>query len=182
MSENQILPNAGQLCAIGVITKVFGIKGEVKLHSYARSAEEIKAIDEIYCGRQTGSMRRIVLEDVRMRGSDVYLKVENINDRSAAETLIGHFLFIDEKERKRLPEGRYFIDDLIGLEVRHENGTLLGRIKDVLTSTPQALLVLKTPRGEVLVPNVPAIVKSVDPNARVMTLTPPDGLFGGDET
>jgi 16S rRNA processing protein RimM len=179
--DTQTLPRDRRLCAIGMITKVFGVKGEVKLHSYARSVEEIETLEEVYCGRQTDSVRKIVLEDVRLRGNDIYLKVENFDDRSAAEALIGHFLFIDEKARKQLPEGRYFIDDLIGLNVRHEDGTQLGRVRDVLTSTPQTLIAVTTPHGEVLVPNVPAFVKQVDTAAGVLTLTPPEGLFDGNE-
>jgi 16S rRNA processing protein RimM len=175
-----MLPSADQLCAIGVITKVFGIKGEVKLHSYARSAEDIASMKVLLLGRQAASVRQVILENVRVRGTDMYLKIENINDRSAAETLIGHFLFIDEKERTHLPEGRYFIDDLIGLQVQDEQGRTLGRVKDVLTSTPQTLLVVHTGHGDVLVPNVPAIVSRIDMEKKMMVLTSPEGLFGAD--
>ena len=175
-----MLPPADQLCAVGVITKVFGIKGEVKLHSYERSAEDIASMEVLLLGRQAASIRQMKLEAVRVRGADIYLKIENINDRSAAETLIGHFLFIDEKKRTHLPEGRYFIDDLIGLDVQDEQGRTLGSIRDVMTSTPQTLLVVRTGHGDVLVPNVPAIVSCVDREKKLVVLTPPEGLFGED--
>ena len=175
-----MLPPADQLCAIGVITKVFGIKGEIKLHSYARSAEDIASMEVLLLGQQAASIRQMKLEAVRVRGADIYLKIENINDRSAAEALIGHFLFIDEKERTHLPEGRYFIDDLIGLQVQDEQGRTLGWIRDVMTSTPQTLLVVRTGHGDVLVPNVPAIVSCVDREKKLVVLTPPERLFERD--
>jgi 16S rRNA processing protein RimM len=181
LSEKAVLPLQPAVCAIGVITKVFGIKGEVKLHSYSRSAEEMDDLKTILIGRETHATRLMTLEKVTVRGTDLYLKFETINDRSAAELLVGHFLFIDEKDRKRLPEGRYFVDDLIGARVEGEDGIELGRIKDVMATTAHGLFVVRTPHGEILVPNVPEIVKRVDLVEHRVVIIPPTGMFGGAE-
>jgi 16S rRNA processing protein RimM len=168
------------VCAIGVITKVFGIKGEVKLHSYSRSAEEVENLKTILVGREPRATKLMTLEKVTVRGTDLYLKFDSIDDRTAAELMVGHYLFIDEKERTHLPEGRYFIDDLIGACVKSEDGTELGRIRDIMATTAHGLLVVRTPNGEVLVPNVPDFVRSVDLIEHIVVITPPDGMFGGD--
>ena len=168
------------LCAVGVIAKVFGVKGEVKLHSYSRSLEEFKELDTVLVGKSEKSAVGMTIEHVAARGNDIYIKFQDVGDRSASELLIGHFLFVEETKRKRLGSGEFFVDDIIGVTVFNLHKKRLGVLIDVVQYGAQDMYVVKTGGGDVMVPAVRSIVREVDVQKRSMTVDPPEGLFNGE--
>ncbi len=180
-------PNAAErLRAIGRVTKVFGVKGEVKIESYARSLDEFASLKTVALGPEPERARPVEIEEAVARGADLYLRFCGVSDRNAAALLVGQFLFVDESERKRLPEGSYYVDDLVGMKVVGEEGRVYGTLREVMKAGGRDVYVVRTGSGDVLVPAVPAIVLSISASSRTMVLRPPEGMFGevggnGDE-
>ncbi len=168
------------LCAVGVIAKVFGVKGEVKIHSYSRSLEEYEGLDSILVGKSEEKAVEMSIEDVVPRGNHIYIKFRDISDRTASQLLIGHFLFVEERERKRLASGEYFVNDLLGITVYGKDNKKLGVLKEVVHYPAHDVYVVHTGGTEVMVPAVKKIVLAVDVKNRTMTLDPPAGLFDGE--
>ena len=105
------------------------------------------------------------------------LKLKGIDDRNAAESLRGKVLFVDEAHRAKLPEGEYFVHDVLGLAVREEGGTDLGTVADVLRYPASDVYVVRGDRGEILIPAVKEFVRSVDLGARTMTVRLIEGMI-----
>ena len=63
-----------------------------------------------------------------------------------------------------LPEGQHYQFQLIGLEVWTSQGELLGEITEILTTPGNDNYVVKGDRGEVLIPAIEDVVKSIDLN------------------
>lgn len=167
------------LYAVGVIAKVFGVKGEVKVHSYSRSLEEYEGLVTVLVGKsEEGAVSREI-EQVVPRGNDIYIKFRDISDRNASELLIGHFLFVEESQRRLLASGEYFVDDIVGLEVRDGRKNLLGVVKEVMNYPAHDVYVVQADGGDVMVPAVREIIRAVDLKNRTMTIDPPEGLFEG---
>ena len=166
-----------QLYAVGVIAKVFGVKGEVKVHSYSRSLGEFEKLGSALVGKSEDKAVLRKIEKVSPRGNDIYVKFQDINDRNASEALVGHFLFVEETARKRLAPGEFFVDDIIGMSVCDSHKRILGIVGDVVRYPAQDVYVVKTGSGEVMVPAVRDIVRAVDGRNRIITIDPPDGLF-----
>jgi 16S rRNA processing protein RimM len=165
--------------AVGVVAKVFGVKGEVKVHSYSRKLDEFEALDSVLVGkREEGAVRREI-EKVVARGNDIYVKFRDISDRNASELLVGHFLFVEKSQRKRLASGEYFVDDFLGLEVRDSGNNFLGVVKEVLNYPAHDVYVVRAGGVDVMVPAVKEIIRSVDLKNRTMIIDPPEGLFEG---
>jgi len=169
------------LCAVGVIAKVFGVKGEVKIHSYARSFDEFKPLAFVLVGKSEHKVVEKQVERVSSRGNDIYIKFHDVNDRNASEALVGHFLFVEETARKRLAPGEFFVDDIIGMSVCDTRKKVLGIVMDVVRYPAQDVYIVKAREGEVMVPAVRNIVRVVDIKNRTITITPPEGLFDGLE-
>jgi 16S rRNA processing protein RimM len=168
------------LYAAGRITKVFGIKGEVKVYSYARTSREYEALRTVKVGadERTASDRNI--EQARDRGGDVYLKFKGIDDRTAAEALVNSFVFVDEEHRKAPDAGRHYIHDLLGCRVMAEGGAELGTLSDVMNVAGRLIYVVATTHGDVLVPAVDEFIAGMNVAEKTLTLRPPEGLFEGD--
>lgn len=100
---------------------------------------------------------------------------------SDAEKLVGLEVQIPLEDRMTLPSGSYYVSDLIGCEVRDPQGGIIGRVADVqftgedVAGTP--ILVLDSPRGEVLIPLAQEICVAIDVGSRRIDVTLPEGLL-----
>ena len=70
-----------------------------------------------------------------------------------------------------LPEGKYYIADLIGLEVYEDNGKLLGIVDDVFNTKSNSVYVVKMENGELkYLPGIPDVIKNVDDSVHQTSL------------
>lgn len=172
--------NEQQFCAIAKILKPFGIHGEVKIYSYARTAEEFSNLDRLFLGKDTFAVTETAIETVTVRGNEIFVKLKGVEDRTASEALGGKFLFVEESRRKELPEGSFFIDDLAGCKIVDEEHRELGVVQSVETIAGQQCYSVTTSRGEVLLPAVKEFILSVDIKKKIIIARPPEGLFDGE--
>ena len=83
----------------------------------------------------------------------------------------GQFIYIDREHAVKLPEGRYFIADLIGCEAVDLNGNRLGILKEVLQPGANDVYIVQRPDGsELLIPVVDAFIKDIDIKSRKITV------------
>ena len=159
---------------------MFGIRGEVKIFSYARNAEEFEGLANVLCGLDETKTAPCEIESVRTRGNEIYLKFVQCDDRTAAESLRGKYLFVEESQRKQLPPEKFFIDDLIGCAVMDEAGKKFGEIISVDALPSQMIYTVQTKKGNVMLPAAREFVLSVDVEKKEIIVRPPEGLFGGE--
>ena len=157
---------------IGKIVNAVGLKGEVKVYNYSDSEEVYERTPEIYVGD-----RLLKVQNVRMQKNMVILKLSGIDDRNAAAAAKGTELFITEADLPELPEGQFYIRDLIGMEVEEQGGSFHGVVTDVLQNTAQDIFEVKRDDGKtVLIPKVDAFVQKIDGKERLITVTLIEGL------
>ncbi len=111
---------------VGEILKAQGIAGEVKVKPFTQSGERFKKLRVLYIDN-----RPYKIMGLRVERDCVYIKLQGVDDRNAAEALRGKHLLIDRVNAVDLDEGEYFIADLIGCEVVCEKGEVMGTITDV---------------------------------------------------
>lgn len=168
------------LRAVAKIIGVFGIRGEVKIYSYARTADEFEELKEFLCGATESDINPCVIESVRTRGKEIHLKLAGVDDRTVAESYRGKFLFVEESHRKKLPKEKFFVDDLIGCAVIGEEGKKFGMVRSVDAYPSQMIYTVRTERGDVMLPAVQEFVLSVDVEKKEIVVRPPNGLFEGE--
>ena len=116
---------------LGQILKPQGLKGEVKVSLFTDDAERIKSLDHIFFKESGGYVRAGVVSG-RIDGSgNTFLMLEDCRDRSSAEGLRGCYFYIDREHAAAIPEGSFYIDDLIGLKVTDSSGRELGTLCDI---------------------------------------------------
>lgn len=133
----------------GQIVNTHGIKGEVKIVPWCDTPEFLCGFDMLYIGEKP-----VEVEAIRVHKGNVLAKLAGIDDIDAAAALKNKTVSIDRSDVE-LPEGRHFIADLIGLEVRDaDTGAVLGAIEDVLTLPANEVYVVKGGRTEYMIPAV----------------------------
>ena len=154
---------------IGEITKPQGVRGEVKLRPITCDPGRFDALTLAYLRR--GEDYLPVRLSVNRRAQDaVYLSVEGVDDRDAAEKLRGELLYIDRAHAVELDEDTNFLCDLIGLRGVDDEGGDWGVLRDGLQPGGNDVYVFEGERGQVLVPALKSVVKKVDLEAGVMLL------------
>ncbi len=168
---------------IGVVVGVQGVRGQVRIKSYAAQPEDVAAYGPLQ--DKTGKRRFEVKAEGFVRGA-VIARVAGVTDRDAAEALRGIELYIDRAVLPPVAEGEYYQTDLIGLAVQDKAGSALGVVRNVFDYGAGPLLEIERPPGvgsvkkTVLAPFTKAVLVSVDLAAGRIVLDPPVGLL--DET
>ena len=115
--------------------------------------------------------------DARQTGpSTALLRLEGINGRGQAAQLTGKYLSAFPNEDLALDEGEYFHYQLIGMQVRAEDGEMLGELQEILETGSNDVYIVRGSTGEVLIPAIAHVVLDVDVRAGVMLVRLPDGL------
>ncbi len=133
----------------GRIVNTHGIRGEVKIQPWADSPEFLCGFDTLYVN---GAPVK-VLSAFAHKGNCI-AALDGVSDVNAAMLLKGRVVSIARKDAK-LPAGRYFLADLMGLEVRDaDNGTVLGSLSDILTPPANNVYVVTGGDKEYMIPAV----------------------------
>lgn len=158
----------------GKIVTTHGIRGEVKVMPYTDTPELLCEFDRLFIGKNRDE---IGVERSRVFKSTVIMKLEGIDTPEAAEKLRNKLLYM-RRDDLELDEDTYFIQDLIGLEVRDaDSGEVYGKIDDVMQTGANDVYVIKGTEREYLVPAIADVVVSTDVDGGVMTIRPLEGLF-----
>jgi 16S rRNA processing protein RimM len=80
-----------------------------------------------------------------------------------------------------LPEGQYYHHQIIRLQVRTTQGELLGNITGVLSGKSNDNYIVQGANGEILIPAIEDVVKSIDLDQGLMTIEAIDGLLSLNE-
>lgn len=109
----------------------------------------------------------------------ILVTAAGIDDRDRAEALSGYRVTVAPEERVELPDGEYWIDSLIGMRVLNsENGELLGKVEDVLSTGSSDLYQVLTPEGETkIIPAIEDIVREIDVESGTMRVFLIEGLW-----
>ncbi|HEY3285121.1 MAG TPA: ribosome maturation factor RimM [Armatimonadota bacterium] len=170
-------PSPEELVAVGQVVGVFGLRGEVKVALLTQDPERLLELRRFYLVGPEGVARQVRCKGGRRHRSGMVLKLEGVNDPPSAEALRGFYLMIPRSERRPLPEGEFYIDDLVGLRVRTEEGRDLGTIQHVLQNPANDVYQTE----QVLIPALKDVVVSVDLSAGEVVVRPPAGLLEPEE-
>ena len=153
---------------IGKIVNAVALRGEVKVYAYSDRKERYEELKEILVENKKG-LTPYKIQSVRYQKNIVILKLKGVDDRNAAEALKERDIYITEADLPELPDDTFYVRDLIGCEVRDEkNGSVIGKIQDVLQGAAQDVYVITLRSGkETMIPAVAEFVKnrhrSLDP-------------------
>jgi len=164
------------------IAGAHGVSGSLRLRLIAGTAEHsarsLQAGQVVRAYRQSdGFQRDLTLSGLRKQPQPKGAWIahfKEVKNRNEAETLHGCALLIREAERAALPEGEYYVDQLLGLPVLTDTGRSLGALIDVLNTPANDVYVTD---GGALIPVAGDFIIKVDLVARSITVRDVPGLL-----
>ena len=164
---------------MGKIVGAHGIKGALKVYSYAESASSFKPGSAVIL-KAAGSERMFTIDWVKPHHKTVLVAFEEVTSRSRAEELVGLELFMTRDSLAVLEEGVYYWSDIIGSAVYTTEEEYLGRVSSILQTGSNDVYVIKNEQGlkpdEILVPALEWVVLEIDVERKTMRVDLPEGL------
>lgn len=164
---------------------MFGVRGDVVVQPMSDDPERFSGLDRVFLGRYEDAVAgsgtpvlETVIDAVHRDGRGVRLHLAALPDRTAAERAVGMLLMIPREERPPLEDGRYYVDDLVGLTVLGTDGEQLGVLAEVLRMPAHDVYVVRDGAKEFMVPAVKEFIRGVDLAARTITVALIEGMRG----
>lgn len=147
---------------LGQIVNTKGLKGEVKLNSFAEDDSVFETLDKVYLKTKTEIVEKQI-ERVGYGKNQVILKFKDCNSIDEAETLREMYLLVKRSDLEELPEGVYYIADLLGLDVYTDEGELLGKVDDIYSTGANDIYVVKDDLGkQKLLPGIKEVIQETN--------------------
>lgn len=171
-----------EMAVVGRIARAHGIRGQVIVNPETDFPEErFQPGAEVFIDRG-GRVEALRLTAVRFQRERPVLTIDGVETMNDAEALAGHELRVPVERLAKLPEHTFYRHDLIGCRVDTLDGREVGIVRDVEGEVAGSRLVIAGARGDVLVPFVAAICRTIDPAGKRIVIAPPDGLLDLNET
>jgi 16S rRNA processing protein RimM len=160
-----VTPGTGDRLVVGRVGRAHGLRGEVAVTFSSNRAERSAPGAVLFAGD-----RELVVTASRPHQGRVLLRFAGVDDRTAAEALLGAELTAEPLPDVELDERELWVHEVVGAEVHDRAGTVMGTVTAVEANPAHDLLVLDS---GALVP----MVFVVEQRDGVVVIDPPDGLF-----
>jgi len=162
---------------IGIIVKPQGIRGELRVLPTTDDPSRFDLLKEIMVKLPRGQEAMYKLTSARQHKGLVLLRLEGIDDRNTAETLVRGTIHIPPEEALPLDTDEYYVRDLVGIRVEAEDGEVLGAIKDVFATGANDVYIIEDANGEsFMIPAIKDVVRNVSMADGIMVVRLMDGM------
>ena len=170
-----------ELLPIGVIARAHGVRGMVRVRTYAPTSDALADVARVFVGEPAREYR---VESAQPERDAWLMKLEGLSDRDQADALRGQELLVVRSELPAIDDDEVYVRDLVGCEVVDTAGALLGHVTGVQGGAQELLVIARASVSpgtgdkplELLIPFVEPIVVAVDIVARRIVCDPPEGL------
>lgn len=160
----------------GEFVSTHGIAGELRLYPWCDAPAFLQGFPQLYLSAQGGPPLRV--EALRVHKTLCIVKLAGVGSIEQARPYIGKTVYI-RREDAHLPEGSYFVQDLLGARVVDaDSGREYGRVEEV--SHPgrhDVWRVRAEAGGEYLFPAVAPFLASLDVEEGLALVRPIEGMF-----
>lgn len=166
---------AEEMITIGKISRHFNREGELKCLILSDFPERFLELDRVFLEKGE-DIKRMHVESAWFQKDFVVLKFAEVDSLEKAERLKDYFIKIPASEAVELPEGHYFLHDLIGIDVYTEDEEYLGKLEDIITTGSHDIYAVFQGKKELLIPATREVVKEVDLDNKKMIVHLLEGL------
>jgi 16S rRNA processing protein RimM len=146
----------------------------VKVEVLTDFPERFAQAEAFYVGEDH---RLVHLERSAGHKGSLLLKFAGYETPEACAELRDQVIYIPIEEAMPLPEGEYYIYQIVGLDVWTDEGERLGRLTEVWETGANDVYVIDRDGKNVLLPAIPDVVQEIDLEQGRITVHVLDGLM-----
>ena len=164
------------LLEVGKIVNTHGLRGEVKVISWTDYPEVFEDIEYVYV-KKKNDYERLDITGIKYQKGNLIVRFSQLKDINEAERYKNQVIYTEREMLGDLPDGVYYIADLIGLDVVTENGEKIGVIKDVFNTGSNDIYDIKREgQKNLLLPVIDEVVLNIDMEEKKVTVHMMEGL------
>lgn len=170
-----------ELIIVGRVRKAHGVRGDLVVEPLSDEADAVFAAGRrVVAGTITGDAAKgrpelHIASSTPFKGGFI-IHFDEIADRDVADTWRERFFLVPADELTPPAEGEVYLHELNGMRVELESGEPVGTVSTIYELPQGITLDVERASGSVLIP-YDRVVTSVDRDARVIRIAPPDGLL-----
>lgn len=166
-----------QQVLLGKVLATHGIKGQLRVVSYSGEPDTIVSLKTVILKGPKGEEETFAVTSAAAHGRKLLLSLQDFVSINQVQHLVGRELYARRDQLPELEPGEYYWCDLIGLNVVTDRGETLGTLAEIIATGSNDVYVVRDGEREYLIPAVEDVVIEVNLDDRLMTVSPPEGLF-----
>jgi 16S rRNA processing protein RimM len=160
---------------VGVLRRPHGVKGEVLMAVMTDFPERLTPGTKLYMGEER---RPVTIASVRQHNKGLIVAFEEFSSREDLAHLRNQDLLVRADDRPALPDGEYYLHQLIGLEAVTIDGRPLGVVSEWIETGANGVFIVKPPDGgEILIPDIDEVILGINLEKKQITVHLIDGLL-----
>ena len=160
---------------LGKITKRFGLKGELVVYLDTDEPEKYHNLELVFLDID-GEPIPFFVESVKIKAKNQLIVLfQDMDDKSSAH-YVNADLYLPLSSLPILEGNKFYYHEIKGFTVMDAVHGNIGVCESVFDSSPQAVMQITHPKGEILVPIVDDFIKKVDRDSRTLEIETPTGL------
>ncbi len=162
---------------VGKIKDAHSLKGELYFLSFSGEISWLEDLPKVYLESQNQEIKEYQLTKVKPFKEGAIIQLEGIKDRTQAEALKGHMLYIPEELLVSEPGEVIYLVELLEFQVKNPEGQLLGLVKDFSSNGLQDILVVVNGSTQFEVPFVDEFVVEINYDEKFLIMDFPEDLI-----
>jgi 16S rRNA processing protein RimM len=162
---------SGKKILVGKISNPHGIKGWVKVISFTDPIENILSYKK-WTISDNETEKTYCLEDSRIQGNKIVIKLEGVNNRDDADLLKNLQIEVNRSDLPKLDENSYYWEDLVDFNVIDIKGMHVGKVDSLFrTGSNDVLVIINKTKQRLLVPFImEEVIKYVDLDKELISI------------
>ena len=161
---------------LGKITKRFGLKGELVVYLDTDEPEKYHKMESVFFDIE-GEPVPFFVEEIKIKArNQLIVLFQDMDDASSAH-YVNTDLYLPLSALPVLEGNKFYYHEIKGFTIIDSVYGNIGVCEEVLDSSPQAVMQIAHPQGEILVPIVDHFIKHVHRDTRTLEIETPQGLI-----
>lgn len=168
-----------QYLEAGKIVGTHGIKGEIRVEPWCDSAEFLAGLKSLYFDK---GAQKLEITGSRVHKTLLLVRIKGIESVEEADRLRGKILYLDRSDVP-LEEGRYFMQDMIGMDVYNADSFVYyGKLTQIMrTGANDVYQVTSESKKDYLIPAIPDVIIDINITDSKMLIRPIRGIFEDED-
>jgi 16S rRNA processing protein RimM len=168
------------LLLIGKVVRPHGLKGLLRIISYADSPDTFLKAGAVFLGDGSGKPLKYGIISITPGKKFLLLHLEGLDSLEKAEAYRGGNVYIEKGVPAR-SDGEYYWYEIIGLPVFLDTGKRIGIIRRIVPGAGHDIYVVQEGVKEILIPAVHEVIREVDLKKGKVIITEMEGLLDLNE-
>lgn len=176
-----IVVSSENLLLVGQVIRPQGLRGLLRIRSYARSAESFLNVGTVFLKSDKQELVEHKVSSLKAHKGVFLMKLDGLSSLEDAERYRGAEIFIKKDLLRRDSDEEYFWFELIGLRVFLTSGRCIGTLKEIIATGSNDIFVVKEGEKEYLIPAIHEVVEEIDLKNKKITIYEVEGLLDLNE-